>query len=190
MNNLFGDGVCHEEFLNKSERLYDYSEVERAIHAVSQEVNRELEGDDVLVITILQGGLVFSGMLVPQLSFPLTLDYTQFSRYGHNKEGGDIRVPATPKTSMEGKTVLLVDDIYDRGETLKVASELCVENGAKKVVAAVLVKKVFADVAVTPLIPNFKLFYALEVPDKFVFGMGMDVEDYFRNAAGIFAAPL
>ncbi len=183
------DTFSYQEFMDNSDKLFTLTEVELAVKELSKKINKELADRELVVITIMQGGLVFSGMLIPYLSSPLQLDYAQFSRYGNEEAGGQIKMIKRPSLSLEDKIILLVDDICDRGGTLKSAKELCDDIGAKEVFAAVLAKKNLSEKSTSLIDHTFKLFYALEVPDRFVFGMGMDVKGYFRNAAGIYAVP-
>jgi hypoxanthine phosphoribosyltransferase len=166
--------------------IFKRAEIDLAIEAVAKKINQSLAGEDVLVLPILNGGLVFSGVLIPQLTMPLQLDYMHVSRYRNNIGAEQLQWRATPSVPLKGKSVLLVDDIFDRGDTLHEAIRWCENAGAKKVISAVLATKNLRDstVRTTPSKPTFS---ALEVPDVYVFGFGMDYSGYFRNANGIFA---
>ena len=129
-------------------------------------------------------GLVFKGKLLMQLKFPLEVDHIQVSRYRGEVVGGTIEWMVTPRVSLSGRNVLIVDDILDEGKTLLEIIGACKKQGAKEARSVVLVdkqhnRKVRPDVKAT--------YTALEVEDRYLFGYGMDYKGYLRNAAGIYA---
>jgi len=169
----------------QSERLYSPQELEQVLDTMAAEINQTLAGEDpVLVLVVMNGGLVTAGKLLPRLSFLADLDYVHASRYGKDTEGGRLSWQHKPIGSLAGRRVLLLDDILDRGITLKALVEYAYHEGAASVHTAALVQKQL------PGPPAIEAdFVGLMVPDRFVFGFGMDVRGYWRNAPGIFAAP-
>ncbi|MGV6851491.1 MAG: phosphoribosyltransferase family protein, partial [bacterium] len=105
------------------------------------------------------------------------------SRYGQNEFGGELIWKHQPDTDISGKTVLILDDIYDEGYTIEAVKDWCDSRGAKKVMCAVLVYKQhergYAGTGAD--------FAALTVPDRYVFGYGMDTEDRLRHLQAIYA---
>ena len=169
---------------NEADCLWSKEQVERAIGKVAQQVESRLENANPIVLSVMKGGLVFTSELMMRLSFPLELDYIHVTRYGFGLTGNELQWNVTPHESMDGRTVLIVDDILDEGQTLASIIEACKSQGAKEVFSAVLVDKKH-DRKADPL---FKAdFTGLEIEDRFIFGYGMDYKGYLRNAAGIYA---
>ncbi|MHB1951876.1 MAG: hypoxanthine-guanine phosphoribosyltransferase [Acidiferrobacteraceae bacterium] len=171
------------EVFRRSDLLYGQEEIEAALTRIAVEITRALKDLDPLIICVLNGGLVPLGRLLPQLHFPLQTDYIHASRYGDRLVGGELAWNAGPATSPSGRVVLLVDDILDEGTTLVSLEQWLSRQRAKAVYKAVLVAKRKAKPAATTAD-----FVALEVPDRYVFGYGMDYEGYLRNLPGIHAA--
>lgn len=168
--------------LSQADCLYNTQQVETALDRLAQEINDRLGESDPLVMCVLRGGMVPAGMLIPRLTFPLQIDYVHATRYADDTQGGEIQWVVTPSVSLEGRTVLLIDDILDEGRTLAAIIYGCKAAGAKEVYTAVLVNKlhdrknnITAD------------FCGLDVEDRYVFGYGMDYKGYLRNANGIYA---
>lgn len=168
--------------LQKADRLYAPADVEAALDRMGREIERELAAADPLLVCIMTGGVVPFGKLIPRLQFPFEIDYVHATRYGDKLRGGELHWRVPPSQNPAGRTVLLVDDILDEGETLAAIEARYRAEGARAVYKAVLVVKQrqrSADVAVE--------FRGLDVPDRYVFGYGMDYKGYLRNAPGIFA---
>lgn len=170
------------EVFNKAECLHDAGAVLTAIAGLADAITQDLHDSDPLVITIMQGGLIPAGLLLPRLDFPLQADYLHASRYRGNTSGGEIHWLVRPETPLEDRTVLLVDDIFDEGHTLAAIVHYCREAGARRVRSAVLADKLHDRKA------DYRPDYiGLEVEDRYVFGFGMDYKEYLRNAPGIYA---
>lgn len=170
------------EVFNAAECLHDAAAVGAAVDRMAVAINRELSDAHPLVITVMHGGLIPAGMLLPRLDFLLQVDYLHATRYRGEIRGGELHWQVHPHRSLEGRTVLLIDDIFDEGHTLAAIHRYCVGAGAVRVLGAVLVDKLHDRKA--DYRPDF---IGLEVPDCYVFGYGMDYKDYLRNAPGIFA---
>lgn len=143
---------------------------------------RELAHKDPLLVCVLTGGVVPFGKLLPRLQFPFQIDYVHATRYGHRLRGEGLEWISGPHKDPRGRVVLLVDDILDEGATLAAIEARYRRDGAAAVYKAVLVVKDRArthDVQVE--------FPGLHVPDRYVFGYGMDYKGYLRNAPGIYA---
>ncbi|QEP43314.1 hypoxanthine-guanine phosphoribosyltransferase [Ectothiorhodospiraceae bacterium BW-2] len=167
----------------RAELLYDRPQVELALRQLAEQINRQLAETNPLVLTVLNGGTIAAGILLPYLNFPLECDYIHASRYRGETTGGErLHWYARPQTPLRGRTVLLVDDILDQGDTLAALIDYCQSEGAAAVYSAVMARKNIA----TPQRGRAD-FIALELPDRYLFGMGLDYKGYWRNAAGIFA---
>lgn len=170
------------EVFNAADCLHDAAAIDSALAAMAQAIDQELRDSNPLVITVMQGGLIPAGMLLPRLNFPLQIDYLHATRYRGATSGGEIHWLVRPETPLEGRTVLLIDDIFDEGHTLAAIDHYCREAGAERVCSAVLANKRHDRKA--DYRPDF---IGLEVEDRYVFGCGMDYKEYLRNAPGIYA---
>jgi hypoxanthine phosphoribosyltransferase len=164
------------EMLERSHLVVPAAEVTAAIARLAGEISARLADTHPLVITVMQGGLVFAGQLLPQLRFPLELDYVHATRYGQRTQGGELDWIAGPHLAPAGRTVLLVDDILDHGRTLAAIRNEFIRRGAARVLVAALAVKRLPQ----PL-PIRADFAGVTVPDEFVFGCGMDAAGAWRN---------
>lgn len=167
-----------------AENIYSFEQVSQAIASLAHEINLALPGQDpLLVLCLLNGGLVFTGQLLPHLSRPVELSYVHATRYHNNVAGAQLRWISPQHADIRGKTILLCDDIFDEGKTLLAVYQELLHQGAGAVHCAVMTSKQHnrkpADFR-----PEFS---ALNVPDRYVFGMGMDYSGLWRNAPGIYA---
>lgn len=170
------------EVLQKADRLYSPERVEAAFADMAARINRTLAGTDPLVVCVMTGGVVPFGQLLPRFQFPLQIDYVHATRYGKRLHGGQLQWMAGPHQESRGRVVLLIDDILDEGATLAGIEARYRAEGAREVYKAVLVVKK------RPRTHDVKIDFAgLEVPDRYVFGCGMDYKGYLRNIAGIYA---
>jgi len=171
--------IMAEADLLKSEQ-----ELEQAMDQLAADITERLQGSMPVVYSIMNGGLIFSGKLLPKMNFPLEVGYMHATRYRGDTSGStDLQWQALPSVPMDGRTVLILDDIFDEGNTLAEVIEACKAQGAKEVLTAVLINKVH-DRKNTDLKVDF---CGLDVEDRYVFGMGMDYRGYWRNAPGIYA---
>lgn len=172
-----------QNVLENAELLYTADEVEKAIEKIGTAISKELSGSNPLIMPIMIGGLILAGRLITQLNFPLQIDYIHATRYRGKTSGRKLNWLKKPEKSLKDKTILLIDDILDEGITLAAIIEYCYEAGAEKVFTAVLVEKILDK---DKPIKNAD-FTGLTVPNRYVFGYGMDYHEYHRNTAGIYA---
>ena len=170
------------DLLTQSEVVCSTEAVNAAIEQLAHQISSRLSDTKPLVMCVMGGAVVFSGQLLPKLSFPLEFDYVQASRYHNQTEGQDLVWKVEPKDNVRGRTVLLLDDILDEGHTLAAIKEKCLAQGAKEVVIAVLVEK-----ELNREKPIQADFVGLKVPNRYVFGCGMDVYGWWRNLPAIYA---
>jgi len=172
----------YPDLLQHSECLFDRQSIDHAIDRLADDVNEKLAGRYPVTLNVPHGGLIFSGHLLPRLRFPLQIDYAHATRYRGKLRGQGIHWVAKPGIPLRDRTVLLLDDIFDEGFTMSALREYCLEQGAEQVLVAVLIKKNHA----RPIASDPPEFVALEVPDRYVFGFGMDYKHEWRNANGIY----
>jgi hypoxanthine phosphoribosyltransferase len=168
--------------LETAEQLCSAAEVSVAIERVGREITRALRDDNPLVLAVMRGSVFFAGQLLARLRFPLEFDYFEVTRYGAGTRGGEINWKVSPGTAIDGRTVLVIDDILDEGRTLAAIREHLLGAGAVRVLAAVL-----ADKNIGRPKPASADFVGLTLPNRYVFGCGMDVSGAWRNLPEIYA---
>jgi hypoxanthine phosphoribosyltransferase len=169
--------------LERSERLYDEAQIEDAIDFMANEITARLSGKNPVVITVMNGGLFLAAQLSLRLSFAIELDYCHATRYRDNVGHNDLIWKAVPTAGLQDRSVLLIDDILDEGKTLAAIRAYCIASRAAEVQIAVLTQKLH-----DRCVPDLHADYiGLTVPDKYVFGYGMDFKGSLRNLPGIYA---
>jgi hypoxanthine phosphoribosyltransferase len=163
-------------FLRESDLIASAAEVESAVQRVAAEIEKQLSRKYPLVLAVMGGAVVFAGQILPRLRFPLDFDYVHASRYGAATRGAGIEWRVRPPELVKGRAVLVLDDILDHGETMHAIRNGLLELGAESVHCAVLVEKMLA--TGKPIRPDF---VGLQIPDRFVFGCGMDAKGFWRN---------
>jgi hypoxanthine phosphoribosyltransferase len=163
-------------FLRNSDPIASAEQVEAAVRRVAGEIEAQLGGSYPLVLAVMGGAVVFAGQLLPMLRFPLDFDYVHASRYGAATRGAGLEWRVSPPGLVKGRAVLVVDDILDHGETMAAIRARLLELGAQAVYAAVMVDKILDKKK--PIRPDF---VGLSIPDRFVFGCGMDAKGFWRN---------
>jgi hypoxanthine phosphoribosyltransferase len=168
----------------RSDEIVSAAAVQAALDRLAAEITARLADSHPLVITVMNGALVFAGQLLPRLPFELDCDYVHVRRYGQETSGGELVWIAGPEAAVAGRVVLLLDDILDEGRTLATIRARLVELGASEVLLAAFALK---ERAGPPLVQAD--FVGVRVPDRFVFGFGMDVAGAWRNLPSIRALP-
>lgn len=163
-------------FLEDSDPVCGAAEVEQAVGRLAEQVTARLSGAYPLVLAVMGGAVVFAGQLLPRLRFPLDFDYLHVTRYGTATQGGGIAWKMEPTQPVRGRSVLVLDDILDGGETMHAIRERLLAQGAASFQCAVLVEKKLARPR-----PMTADFVGLAIPDRFVFGCGMDAKGFWRN---------
>ena len=166
--------------LPQSDEIIPASAVQCALDRMAREITARLADSNPLVVTVMNGGLVFAGQLLPRLEFALECSYVHVRRYGAGTQGGELVWIAGPQEPVKNRTVLLLDDILDEGRTLATIRSRLLEQGATDVLTAAFAwKERGAPAAITAD------FTGVRVPDRFVFGFGMDVAGRWRNLPSI-----
>ena len=163
-------------FLEDSDPVASALEVEAAIARLAQEISEELRQTYPMILTVMGGAVVFAGQLLPRLRFPLDFDYVHATRYGAATEGARIEWRVAPPAGVQGRAVLVLDDILDGGHTMLAIRGELRALGAASFQCAVLVEKTLARPK-----PISADFVGLKIPDRFVFGCGMDAKGHWRN---------
>lgn len=172
--------------LETAEEIFDKATVDAAVKRMADELNARYNVPEnqefPLVLGVMGGAVVFTGNLLPQLTFPLEFDYIHVSRYGDEDRGGQVVWKVIPRSNVVGRTVIVLDDILDEGETLAHVKERLLEMGASEVILAV-----FADKAIGKVKPVVPDLVGITIPNRFVVGYGMDAYGYWRNLPGLWA---
>ncbi len=170
-----------QQVYQQADCLYTQSQVEQAIATMAVNICQTFAESNPLILTVMNGGLVFAGQLLTKLDFPLQLDYVHLTRYREQTVGESIEWLYC-SAKIKQRTVLIIDDILDQGLTLEAVIKRCQQQQAKAVYSAVLVEKQLPQTK-----PVQADFVGLVVENRYVFGYGMDYKGYLRNANGIFA---
>ncbi len=158
--------------------LFDENRIRERIRTLGTEISRRHVNDDLVVVALLKGGVVFLADLIRAITIPLKLDFAWASSYGQGTESsGTVHLRVFPLENLSGKTVLVVDDILDTGRTLQqVCHKLRTDLGAKHVVTCVLLDK-----AARRAVAVQADYVGFQVEDVFVVGYGLDFADRYRN---------
>jgi len=170
--------------LTNAEEIVSADQVQAAVRHVADVLNQRFDKDEAgefpLVLGVMGGAVVFTGHLLPQLTFPLEFDYIHVTRYGDLDRGGEVVWKVIPRQDVKGRTIIIVDDILDEGETLAHVKQRLLDMGAAEVILAV-----FADKELGKVKPVYADIVGLTVPNQFVGGFGMDAHGYWRNLPGL-----
>ncbi len=167
----------------QAELLHSEQAVQAALKRLAGEITQALSDSNPLVLSVMNGGLVPTGWLLPMLRFPLQLDYIHATRYRGGTRGHDLEWRVRPEIPVQARCILLIDDIFDEGVTLTQVADDCRRRGAQQVVSAVLIRKQRMHNGQQPD------FVGLEAPDRYLFGCGLDYKNYLRNLPAIYAMP-
>ena len=169
-----------------AECLFDAEAVRFAIDRVAVRIALDLADARPVVVCVMTGGLPFTAALLARFAFPLEVDYIHAQRYreaaaGEHPRGADLCLRVGPAHALEGRNVLLVDDVLDEGVTLAGLRTFVEEQGATAVRTAVLVDKAVSGRALAAD------YAALAAPDRYLVGWGMDYNGWYRNLQAIYA---
>lgn len=166
----------YHEFLD--EILFTEEQIQARVAELGQQISRDYAGKDLLVVCLLRGALVFTSDLLRHLTIDPELDCMSLASYGVGRysSSGNVRVHLDLRTNIEGRDVLLVEDIVDSGRTLAhVINMLRTRDPASLRVCVLLDKKMRREVPVQVDYVGF------DVPDKYVFGYGIDIDEHCRH---------
>ncbi|HHW4681586.1 MAG TPA: hypoxanthine-guanine phosphoribosyltransferase [Xylella taiwanensis] len=172
--------------LAQADLLVDRPSLDAAIAHIADDIAYDYHGEVPLFVTIMHGALPFAGQLALELGArgqDVQFDSLHATRYRGERTGGALVWKHHPISVMLGRRVILVDDILDEGHTLSEVRQWCLEQGAADVSLAVLMVKCH-----DRRVPNMTAdYYGIEVPDRYVFGFGMDIAGQLRGIPAIYA---
>ena len=172
-----------QAMLDQAELLFSETECRAALERLAGEICTDLGGKYPLLLPVMGGAVVFTGQLLPLLRFPLDFDYVHVSRYGDKLEGGNFNWLRMPEPqNIAGRHVVVLDDILDEGHTMSAIKEKLLEMGAASCATAV-----FANKLIDKPKPIQADYVGIDVPNRYVFGYGMDAAGAWRNLGAVYA---
>lgn len=171
-----------QRVLAGADRLYGADAVRAAYDRMAAAIEARFQGGDLLLYAVMLGGLIPAAEIAARTRLPLRLGYIHATRYREALRGGALKWQGMAGPAMAGRRVLVVDDILDEGLTLAAILREVRDQGPAEVYTAVLVDKDKAGEK-----PVQADFVGLTVPDRYVFGCGMDYKGYWRNLPEIYA---
>lgn len=166
----------YESFLD--DILIDENALQERIRELGAEISRDYQDKQLMLVCILRGGVLFLTDLMRALSVPHTIDFMAVSSYGTGarESSGQVRITLDLQMSVEGHDVLLVEDIIDSGYTIASVLELLRTRNPSSLKVCTLLDKFERREANVPID-----YCGFRIPNKFVFGYGLDLDEYYRN---------
>lgn len=175
------------EALKTSDLLWSRDQLMAAIGRIGQALDvvyaNAAASEPPVFLTVMNGGMFFGAYLGHACHIDFHFDYVHATRYRSGTLGHALELVKAPRTPLAGRDVLLVDDILDEGKTLAMLRDWCLAQGAARVQIAVLAEKKH-----DRCVPGFTVeFVGVDVPDRYVYGFGMDYYEQGRNLDAIYA---
>ncbi len=164
-------------------RVCSAREIARALQRMADAITADLAGEDPVVLAVMHGGAFAAVEICRRLHFPYELDFVHVTRYARSTRGGEIEWRVRPSADLMGRTVLVVDDVLDRGHTLRALAAELKKVGVARQLTAVLVVKRVANARARPRVD----YRGVEVDDVYLFGCGMDYRGYWRGLPALYA---
>lgn len=157
--------------------LIDEQKIEKRVQELGEQIEKDYQGKEPVVVAILKGSIIFYGDLVRKIKLPIRFDTMAVSSYGSGTQSsGNVKIKKDLSRDISGEDVLIIEDIIDSGNTMKALTSLLEHRGAKSIkVCAFLDKPSRRQV-------DFKADYiGYSIPDEFVVGYGLDYDEKYRN---------
>lgn len=172
-----------QSLLDKSKVVFDEKQVMAAVDKMAHEINEFYGDEPIIMIAVMTGAIIPAAWLATRLKMPVQMDFVHATRYRGGLYGAELEYRVPPRLDLKDKRVLVVDDIFDEGDTLAAIKGSCEKRKARSVHMAVLVRKMHE----RGLPREFADFVGLDVPDVYVFGCGMDAYEEWRHLDQILA---
>ena len=163
--------------LKNSRVLFNRDEVMAAVQKMADEINEYYGDQSLILVSVLTGAIIPAAWLATRLKMPIQMDFVHATRYRGGLYGAELEYRVPPRLDLEGKNVLIVDDIFDEGHTLAAIRGSVEKRKAGSVKMAALVRKDHD----RGLSRDYVDFIGLDVPDVYVFGCGMDAYEEWRH---------
>ena len=170
------------KIFDTAEQIFSAEVVSQTVKRMAADITAVLSDAYPLVLSVMGGAVIFTGQLLPLLEFPLIFDYLHVSRYDNRVHGGDLNWKISPREDVRNRVVLVLDDVLDEGITLAAIRDWTMARGATAFYSAVLAEKEIGRPR-----PIKADFVGLVLPDRYVFGFGMDIYGVWRNLPAIYA---
>jgi hypoxanthine phosphoribosyltransferase len=169
--------------LEQSSVLYTNEEVLAAVDSMAAEINAFYGDEPIVLIAVMTGAIIPAAWLATRLKMPMQIDFVHATRYQSGLHGAELEYRVPPRLDLAGRKVLVVDDIFDEGDTMAAIKGSCENRKAESVHLAVLVRKMHD----RGLPRDFADFVGLDVPDVYIYGCGMDAYEEWRHLDHILA---
>lgn len=167
---------------NDVELMISAEEIRERVLKMGAEITRDYKGEEILIVGILKGSFVFMADLIRAIDGPVHVDFMDVSSYGASTEtSGEVRILKDLDVSIEGRHVLVVEDIIDTGLTLKYILSLLQKRHPKSLNVCTLLDK--PSRRQTDVVAKYNGF---AIPDRFVVGYGLDYAERYRNLPGVY----
>ncbi len=166
----------YHEFLG--EVLIPEEQLQARIAELGAQISRDYAGESVLLICILRGGVMFLTDLIRRMTIPTAIEFMAVSSYGvgGRESSGQVRLTLDLNTNIRDRNVILVEDIIDSGHTIAAVLELLSTRKPKTMRVCTLLDKAERREVDVPI-----SYTGFSIPNKFVFGYGLDIDEYYRN---------
>lgn len=171
------------DILEKADLLLNSDQVQDILDLIAKKLKDEFSEKMPLFLVLMKGGYFFASELLKRLDFPLELDYLEASRYGKNTTGACLTWLHKPATSFENRHIILLDDVFDEGITLEAVYNYLQKQNIASIKTLVLIEKQVENRR-TNFLPDLA---GASLPNRFLFGCGMDISGYWRNLPQIYA---
>ena len=162
--------------------MHSPEEISRRVQQLGLQIDRDYKGEEIVVIGVLKGAVIFLSDLVRQLHSPVRIDFVQLASYGSGQmSSGIVELLKDVSIAIEGKNVLIVEDIVDSGRSLAFLYQKLRDRNPRKLKVCVLLDKKERRV-----VPFEADYVGLDVPDVFLVGYGLDYAERYRNLPGIY----
>lgn len=170
--------------MNKKQKiLFSSDDINNRVKELGEQISKDYEGKKLVVVSLLRGSFIFAADLVRQIQVPTQIEFITTASYGHNEESsGQVNIVTDIKDDIEGKDVLVVDDIMDTGLTMEKILEHLKKKNPSSIKSCVMLDK--PERRKTEIAPDYVGF---TIPDLFIVGYGLNYGDYYRNIPYIFS---
>lgn len=171
------------DIFDKADCLVSEETVSKALGRMARQIQDDYAGSLPVLVGVMVGGIMPLAWLAQRLEMPVQLDYLHATRYRSGTRGGELHWLARPRQNLKDRDVIIVDDILDEGITLEAVRQSLLLEEPRSIRIAVLVNKLH-DRKVAGIAADY---VGVEVPDRYVFGCGMDYQEFFRQLPAIYA---
>jgi hypoxanthine phosphoribosyltransferase len=157
--------------------LYSKADIQKRVAELGEQISRDYKGKDLLLVGVMKGAFIFLADLARAIRLPVSVDYLGVSSFGQRSKGrGAVRISSDLNENIDGKNVLVVEDIINSGLTMEYVTKNLLSRGPKSLKVCTLLDKV------EKRRTDFKADYVgFVIPDRYVVGYGLDYQDQYRS---------